>query len=73
LLGVFVPAGTAATVIAQLKNGMNRALSSQDVRDQMAQQGAKVAYGTPGDLLAAVKTDLTRMAEIVKAAKIEAQ
>ena len=72
-LGMFAPAGTPATVITQLNSGMNRALSSPDVREQMAQQGAEVAYGTPSDLLAAVKTDLTRMGTIVKAAKIEAQ
>jgi tripartite-type tricarboxylate transporter receptor subunit TctC len=72
-LGLFAPAGTPATVIAQLNSGMNRALSSPDVREQMAQQGAEVSYGTPGDLLVAVKTDLKRMAEIVKAAKIEGQ
>jgi tripartite-type tricarboxylate transporter receptor subunit TctC len=72
-LGVFAPAGTPATVITQLNSGINRALSSADVREQMAQQGAEVSYGTPSDLLAAVKTDLTRMGAIVKAAKIEAQ
>jgi tripartite-type tricarboxylate transporter receptor subunit TctC len=72
-LGVFAPAGTPATVITQLNTAMNRALSSPDVREQMAQQGAEVSYGAPSDLLAAVKTDLTRMGAIIKAAKIEAQ
>lgn len=39
----------------------------------MAQQGAEVVYGTPGDLLAAVKSDLKRVGDIVRTAKIEAQ
>ncbi|HEY0337053.1 MAG TPA: tripartite tricarboxylate transporter substrate binding protein [Burkholderiales bacterium] len=72
-LGVFAPAGTPATAITQLNTAMNRALSSPDVREQMAQQGAEVSYGAPSDLLTAVKTDLTRMGAIIKAAKIEAQ
>jgi tripartite-type tricarboxylate transporter receptor subunit TctC len=52
---------------------MNRALSTSDMREQMAQQGAEVVYGTPAELLAAVKGDLKRVGEIVKAANIEAQ
>ncbi|MGZ5092783.1 MAG: Bug family tripartite tricarboxylate transporter substrate binding protein [Burkholderiales bacterium] len=72
-LGVFAPAGTPAPVIAQLNSGMNRALSSPEVREQMAQQGAEVAYGTPNELLAALKADLTRMREIIRVAKMEAQ
>jgi hypothetical protein len=32
-----------------------------------------VAYGTPAELLAATRSDLKRMGEIVRAANIEAQ
>ena len=72
-LGVFAPAGTPAAIVTKLNTAMNRALGSPEVREQMAQQGAEVSYGTPAQLLAAVKTDLTRMGETVKAAKIEPQ
>ena len=72
-LGVFAPAGTPAPVVAQLNKALNGALSSPEVRDVIAQQGGEVSYGTPAELLAAVKTDLTRMGEIIRAAKIELQ
>jgi tripartite-type tricarboxylate transporter receptor subunit TctC len=72
-IAVFAPAGTPPRIIARLNKEMNRALSTPELREQMAQQGAEVLYGTPGELLAAVKSDLKRVGEIVKAAKIEPQ
>jgi tripartite-type tricarboxylate transporter receptor subunit TctC len=72
-IAVFAPASTPAAIVARLNKEMNRALSTPDMREQMAQQGAEVVYGTPAELLAAVKGDLKRVGEIVKAANIEAQ
>ena len=72
-LGVFAPAGTPPAVISQLNRDLNRALGTAEVREQMAQQGAEVSYGTPEQLRAALNTDLTRMSEVIKAAKIEVQ
>jgi tripartite-type tricarboxylate transporter receptor subunit TctC len=72
-IAVFAPASTPAAIVARLNKDMNLALSTPQVRDQMAQQGAEVLYGTPAELLAAVKGDLKRVGDIVKAANIEAQ
>jgi tripartite-type tricarboxylate transporter receptor subunit TctC len=72
-VGVFAPAGTPLPVVARLNKEMNRALSMTEIREQMAQQGAEVVYGTPADLLAAVKGDLKRVGEIVRTSKIEPQ
>jgi tripartite-type tricarboxylate transporter receptor subunit TctC len=72
-VAVFAPASTPAAIVARLNKDMNRALSTPEMREQMAQQGAEVVYGTPAELLAAVKGDLKRVGEIVKAANIEAQ
>jgi tripartite-type tricarboxylate transporter receptor subunit TctC len=72
-IAVFAPAGTPPAIVTRLNTEMNRALKAPDVREQMAQQGAEVLYGTPAELLAAVKVDLKRVGEIVKSANIEAQ
>jgi tripartite-type tricarboxylate transporter receptor subunit TctC len=72
-VGIFAPAGTPLPVVARLNKEMNRALSTTEIREQMAQQGAEVVYGTPAELLAAVKGDLKRVGEIVRTAKIEPQ
>ena len=39
----------------------------------MTLQGAEVAVGSPADLLAATKSDLKKMGELVKTAKIVPQ
>ncbi|MCX7198482.1 MAG: tripartite tricarboxylate transporter substrate binding protein [Proteobacteria bacterium] len=70
-IAVFGPAGMPPAVTTRLNKEINRVLMLPEVRDQMAAQGSEVAPGAPADLLAAVKTDLKRMGEIVKAAKIQ--
>jgi len=72
-IALFGPAGMPPAVTARLNKELVRVLGMPEVREQMAAQGSEVMPGTPGDLLAAVKTDLQRMGEIVKAAKIEAE
>ena len=72
-IAMFAPAGTPPAIVARLNKEMNRALSSPEVREQMAQQGAEVVYGTPAELLTAVKTDLKRVGDIVRTAQIEPQ
>lgn len=72
-IAIYAPAGTPPPVVARLNKAIHHALSLPDVRDQMAQSGAEVAYGSPAELLAATQSDLKRMATIVKAAKIEPQ
>jgi tripartite-type tricarboxylate transporter receptor subunit TctC len=48
-------------------------LSAPEVREQLGAQGAEIAAGTPAELAAAVVSDLKRMGELVRAAKIEPQ
>jgi tripartite-type tricarboxylate transporter receptor subunit TctC len=70
-IAMFGPAGMPPAVTARLNTEINRVLTLPEVRDQMAAQGSEVTPGAPADLLAAVKLDLARMGEIVKAAKIQ--
>jgi tripartite-type tricarboxylate transporter receptor subunit TctC len=70
-IAMFGPAGMPPAVTARLNAEINRVLTLSEVRDQMTAQGSEVTPGAPADLLAAVKTDLKRMGEIVKAAKIQ--
>jgi tripartite-type tricarboxylate transporter receptor subunit TctC len=72
-IAVFGPAGMPPAVTARLNKEIGRVLSLAEVREQLAAQGSEVTPGTPAELLAAVQTDLKRMGEIVRAAKIEAE
>jgi tripartite-type tricarboxylate transporter receptor subunit TctC len=71
--GIVVPAGTPAPIVARLNKEIAHALNLPAVREQMTLQGAEIAVGSPADLLAATKSDLKKMGELVKAAKIVAQ
>jgi tripartite-type tricarboxylate transporter receptor subunit TctC len=72
-IAVYAPAGTPAPVVARLNKEIERALNLPAVREQMTLQGAEVAVGSPADLLAATRSDLKKMGELVKAAKIVPQ
>ena len=72
-IAIYAPAGTPAPVVARLNKEVQRALNQPDVREQMTLQGAEVAVGSPADLLAATKSDLKKMGELVKLAKIVPQ
>jgi tripartite-type tricarboxylate transporter receptor subunit TctC len=72
-IAIYAPAATQPAVVARLNKAIHHALSLPEVREQMALNGAEVSYGSPADLLAATQSDLKRMGDIVKAAKIEAQ
>lgn len=72
-IAIYAPAGTPAPVVAKLNKEVQRALSLPEVREQMTLQGAEVAVGSPADLLAATQSDLKKMGELVKAAKIAPQ
>jgi len=72
-IAIYAPAGTPAPVIAKLNKEVQRALNLPEVREQMTLQGAEVAVGSPADLLAATKSDLKKMGELVNTAKIVPQ
>ena len=72
-IAIYAPAGTPAPIVARLNKEIAHALNLPAVREQMTLQGAEIAVGSPADLLAATKSDLKKMGELVKAARIVAQ
>jgi tripartite-type tricarboxylate transporter receptor subunit TctC len=72
-IAIYAPAGTPVPIVARLNKEIAHALNLPAVREQMTLQGAEIAVGSPADLLAATKSDLKKMGELVKAAKIVAQ
>ncbi|HYK16001.1 MAG TPA: tripartite tricarboxylate transporter substrate-binding protein, partial [Burkholderiales bacterium] len=72
-IAIYAPAGTPAPIVGRLNKEIAHALNLPAVREQMTLQGAEIAVGSPADLLAATKSDLKKMGELVKAAKIVAQ
>ena len=69
-IGLFVPAGTPAAVIARLSAEMARLVNLPDMRDKFG-TGIEAVGGSAEQLTAAMKSDSTRYEAVIKAAKIK--
>jgi tripartite-type tricarboxylate transporter receptor subunit TctC len=64
--GVFAPAGTPKTIVAQLNAEIAKALDSKDVLEKLAAVGCEPYKSTPEQFATLVREDLPRWAKIVK-------
>lgn len=71
-VGLFAPAGTPASVIAQLTDAVRRALESSEVKANVAKQGIEVRYLAPPQLAALVDTETTYWGGLIKSRNITA-
>jgi tripartite-type tricarboxylate transporter receptor subunit TctC len=71
--GLAAPAGTPKGAIARLNAETNRALQSPDVVEQFRIQGYEPIGGTPNEMNARIKADVTHWTRIIRDAGIEAQ
>ena len=62
----FAPAGTPKEVIARLNAEVNRTLKLPDVQDKLKTIGLEALGGTPEDLAAYQKSEITKWAKVVK-------
>ena len=64
--GLFAPTGTPPEIVQKLHAAVDQALAAKDVQERLAQQGAEPWRLTAPQFGAAVKTELTKWAGIVK-------
>jgi tripartite-type tricarboxylate transporter receptor subunit TctC len=69
--GVLVPAGTPRPIIDRLHGIIVKALQQPEVGQRLAAEGAEVIGSTPEEFGAHIKTELARVAEVVRAAGIK--
>jgi len=68
--GLLAPAATPKAIIARLNAEAVRALRLPDVVDRLSSQGAEPVGSTPEEFTAFVRGEITKWAELVKAAKM---
>ena len=68
---VFAPAGTSPEIVDILSKAIARGLGSAEAKERLSSLGAIPIGGTPTELAALVKSELTRWAGIVKAANVK--
>jgi len=69
--GVMAPAGTPRPIIERLHATIVKALRQPDVMQRLAAEGAEAIGSTPEEFAAHLKTELARVAAVVRAAGIK--
>jgi tripartite-type tricarboxylate transporter receptor subunit TctC len=64
-IGIFVPAGTPATIIARLNREISTALANPEVRERIAAVGATPVGGSPAEFEAMLKTEYEATGKLV--------
>ena len=64
--GILAPAGTPASIVAQLNKAINAALQQPDVADKLRSEGGDVLGGTAEQFSTLLKAEVPRWAKIVK-------
>ena len=64
--GVLAPSGTPRDIIARLNAEITRFLRTPEAAKLLAAQGADVAYSSPEDLLALIKSDLEKWGKVIR-------
>jgi len=68
--GIFAPARTPDPVVNWLSREFVRVLNQPDVRRKFADVGVEADPGPPAELAAAMRSEMTRMGKLIKAADI---
>lgn len=68
--GVFAPKGTPDEVVAKLNEEIKRILELPDVRQRLADEGARPVWTSPEDFAEQVKREAANWGEVVEAANI---
>jgi tripartite-type tricarboxylate transporter receptor subunit TctC len=70
-LGIIVPKGTPATIVKELNEAYNKALTNPDIREKIEGPGNLVGGGTPEDFRVFIQAEQVRWGALVKAAGIK--
>ena len=70
---IFAPARTPESIIRRLNDDSVRFLRTPEAKDRYLAVGAETVGGTPDELAATVKSELTRMGKVISDARIRAE
>ncbi len=71
--GLIAPAGTPPAIIAKLNAALREALTSDDVKAKIANDGAEPTPGSPEDYARDIDSEATKWAAVIKKAGISAK
>jgi len=71
--GLLAPKGTPRSIIEKVRTAVNKVLTTQEVKDQLALQGAEVAIGTSEEHRKTMESEFIELRKAVKAAGLKAE
>lgn len=71
--GIFVPAGTPASVVASLNQSIRRALENPEVHSLLINMGVEPAPNSPAEFADLIRRDAVKWSRIVKEKKIQGE
>src|SRR6266478_3609500 len=72
-VGILVPAGTPADIVAALHRESAKILAQPDVKERLAALGYDVVASTPEEFAIRIKTEIDMWAKVIRAANIKAE
>ncbi len=66
MMALFAPVDTPAAIVQRLSQEMVKTLSDKDVKDKFLKLGVETIGSTPDELVAAVKSEIDRLAKVIK-------
>ncbi len=69
---VFVPAGTPQELVQRLNAAVLKGINTPEFKDYLAKEGSELVGSTPEQLATFVRKEVSKNAEIIRAAKIKA-
>ena len=69
---VFAPAGTPPAIVDKLNGEIARVVNRPDIRDKFLNTGMETVGGSPAQLAAAIKSDITKLSKVIRDAGIRA-
>jgi tripartite-type tricarboxylate transporter receptor subunit TctC len=70
---LYTPAGVPRTVLAKLNTDTRRVLQTAEMREKLAADGAEPAGGSPEELAAFLRQEISKWSKVIKAANIQIQ
>ncbi len=73
IYGIFAPAKTPAAIVTQLNQEIVRVLSRTEVKEKFLNSGVETVGSSPEEFAAAIRSDMARMAKVIKDAGIRGE
>lgn len=71
--GIVAPAGTPASVVAQLSGETRRVLELPEIRERLLAQGFVIAYQDPDEFRSAIAADYDKWGKVIRAVGVTAE